>query len=76
MTEQDILGIGSKLNSAYLFRKQEKKTKPSAPTITAQFVLIRPIWAMYEQGLLFIHLSLFLLFRLKSQIPESQKCIF
>jgi len=23
MTEQDILGIGSKLNSAYLFRKQE-----------------------------------------------------
>jgi len=33
MTEQDILGIGSKLNSAYLFRKQEKKTKPSAPTI-------------------------------------------
>jgi len=32
MTEQDILGIGSKLNSAYLFRKQEKKAKPSAPT--------------------------------------------
>jgi hypothetical protein len=31
MTEQDILGIGSKLNSAYLFRKQDKPAKPSAP---------------------------------------------
>jgi hypothetical protein len=27
LTEQDILGIGSKLNSAYLFRKQTKGTK-------------------------------------------------
>ena len=33
MTEQDVSGIDSKLNSAYLFRKQEKRTKSSAPTI-------------------------------------------
>jgi hypothetical protein len=50
-TEQDILGIGSKLNSAYPFRKQTKGTKPSAPTRSAQFVLSRPIWAMYEREL-------------------------
>ena len=31
-TEQDILGIGSKLNSAYVVIDQEIKTKPSAPT--------------------------------------------
>jgi hypothetical protein len=38
-TEQDILGIGSKLNSAYLFREQEKKTKPSAPTKSFEIVI-------------------------------------
>lgn len=32
LTEQDILAIGSKLNIAYLFRKQTRGTKPSAPT--------------------------------------------
>ena len=39
-TVQDILGIGSKLNSAYLFREQEKKTKPSAPTVECILVVL------------------------------------
>ena len=31
-TKQDILGFGSKLNSAYILRYKEIKTKPSAST--------------------------------------------
>jgi len=34
-----MLGNGSELSSAYLFRAQEKKTKPSAPTIVLWLVI-------------------------------------
>jgi len=40
------LGIGSKLNSAYLFRKQEIGTKPSAPTIDCFLKTKTDYWAI------------------------------